>query len=219
MDYLPNIWFSPRKILLRFAQKEQEVGEKIKTASEYKTIREARIVAIMLLGIEKLYKREYWLRLVDPKESTPDIKTATQVSETDNRLAYQDVEVVTLESHSPEDVDDFLKRTKLSAKKNYEERTIILCEINKNTQTKPWQEISEALAIVDKKYDVYLLGRNDPVAMKYQLARIYPKLDEIIKFDAMEEAYDTNKKVRDTMHFILGTQRKEWEEEQNYEPF
>lgn len=97
--------------------------------------------------------------------------------ETDRRLVYQDVEVVTLESHSKEDVDDFLKRTKLSSKKAYQDDTIILCHIDKNTATKKWSEISAALAGTAKKYDIYPLARSDPKEAKYQLARIHPKFD------------------------------------------
>jgi hypothetical protein len=216
MSYRKDVWFSPRKILLRYAQLEQRVGEEIKTASQYKTIREARAVAIMLLGIQKIQNREYWLQLVDPAEGTPDIRTATLV-ETDNRLAYQDVEVVTLELHTQEDVDDFLKRTKLSAEKAYQDSTIILCNIDKNVATKAWQKISSALSGTNKKYEVYLLGRTAPAEMKYQLARIYPKLDGVVSFDAMEEA---KKKVRDTMRFIRGTKRQEGREEnEKHEPF
>ncbi len=217
MEYRRDIWFSPRKILLRYDQKMQEIGEILKTGSQYKIIREARSVALMLLGIEKLQEREYWLQLVDSKlEQTPDIRTATHMVETDRRLAYQDVEVITLESHSKEDVDDFLKKTKLSAKKSYQKSTIILCHIDKNTSTKSWREISSNLSNIGKDYDIYLLGRTDPVALKYQLARVYPKFDGIVIFDALEEAIN---KARDTMKFIRSTEIKEWKSDVKSEPF
>ena len=215
MEFRKDIWFSPRKILLRHAQEEEKLGDKI-NEGKYKILREARAVAIMLLGIEKRQGREYWLQLVDPKEHSPDIRTATHMPETDRWLAYQDVEVVTLESHSPEDVDDFLKRTKLSAKKSYDRQTIILCHVDKDIRTKQWKDISASLAGVEKKNDVYLLGRTDPQALKYQLARIHPQLDHIVKFDAMEEA---RKHARDTMRFERGTVPKDRREDVNHEPF
>lgn len=218
MDYLTNIWFSPRKILLRYSQLEQDIGKGLKTDSKYKVIREARSVAIMLLGIEKTQNRNYWLKLVNPKEGAPDIQTSTIMTETDNRLAYQDVEVVTLESHSSEDVDDFLKRTKLSAKKAYQEGTIILCHIDNNITTKPWKEISENLSKLNTKYQIYLLGRIDSKKIEYQLARISPSLDNAIIFDATEEAYKL-RTVGDTMKFIRGTKPAKRKENKKYEPF
>ena len=215
MIYRKNIWFSPRKIILRYAQEEDKLGEKIKEA-QYKIYRETRAVAIMLLGIEKMQNREYWLQIVDPKEQTPDIRTATHMTETDRRLECQDVEVVHLESHSVEDVEDFLKRTKLSAKKSYPESTIILCAINKNIRTKRWEDISVSLAGVGKKNDIYLLGRIDPREFKYQLSRIYPKFDQIAIFDLIKEA---RKPARDCVRFERSTKVKDYRENTSYDPF
>jgi hypothetical protein len=217
MNYRRDVWYSPRKILLRAAQEETKLGAAFKKSPKYKAVIEARAVALMLLGIEKIQGREYWLQIVDPVEQSPDIRTATHMIETDNRLAYQDVEVVTLESHSPEDIDDFLKRTKLSSEKSYQEDTIILCYIDKNMATKPWSEINKALAALGRKYDIYVLGRTDAVEQNYQLVRVYPSIDHMINYDAMEEA---KKSARDTMRFERGTVKKaSRDENENHEPF
>jgi hypothetical protein len=215
-QYRKDVWFSPTKIIVRYVEEEQKLGVKIKEA-QYKVYREARAVALMLLGMEKMQNRKYWLQLVDPAERTPDIRTATHMVETDRRLVYQDVEVVTLESHSKEDVDDFLKRTKLSAKKAYQEDTIILCHIDKDTATKKWSEISAALVGAGKKYDIYLLARSDPKGAKYQFARIYPKFDQIVIFDAVEEA--NKRQPPHNARFERSTIPRDRHENTNYEPF
>lgn len=101
---------SPRNILYHYARKEQELGNELKTG-KYKVIRESRSVALMLLGIMKIQERDYWLQLVNPKEQTPDIRTATKEKRPGKSdwLYTQDVEVVTLNSFSNVDVDDFIK--------------------------------------------------------------------------------------------------------------
>jgi len=77
MNFDPNIWFPSRNILYYYALREKELGDDIKK-SKYKVLREARSVALFLLGVMKLRGRDYWLQLVDPKERTPDIRTATK---------------------------------------------------------------------------------------------------------------------------------------------
>ncbi len=216
MEYRKNIWFSPRKILARYEEKKKELGSKIES-SKFKILNEAKSVAIMLLGIQKIQSREYWLQLVDPKEQTPDIRTATHLKELSNfPLTYQDVEVVTLEKHSNEDIESFLKRTKLSESKSYQEDTIILCVVNKNIQTKSWKEISKSLGQIKNNVVVYILGRTDPIDPKYQIACVYPSFTHAIKFDVQEEVL---KPARDTMQFKRSTKRSEQKSTENFEPF
>jgi hypothetical protein len=213
---LYNIWFSPRKILLRYAQKEQEVGEEIKVSSKYKSIREARAVALLLFGVGKIKNRQYWLQLVGQKEQTPDIRVATYMSEVNSELRVFDIEVVTLESHSFEDVDTFLKRTKLSTNKYYPESTIFFCNIDKEIQTKPWLEISREIIKAGVKNDLYVIGRTDPDKLKYQLARLNPHFDNIVKFDVMEEA---KKDAIDVMRFYRSSKPTVTKEKLIFEPF
>jgi hypothetical protein len=136
--------------------------------------------------------------------------------EVDNRLYVEDVEVVTLEAHSSEDIDDFLKRTKLSATKSYDEKTTILCNVERDLQTKPWREITQSLASSAAKNDVFVLGRIDPKKWTYQLVRVHPALDHSVKFDVEKEI---RKEARHTMRFERGTERHERHLNEKHTPF
>lgn len=219
MNHHVNIWFSPRKILLRYAQKEAELGEKLIKEKNYKQMREARSVALMLFGIIKIQKKPYWMQLVDPKERTPDIRTMRLV----NRLGksdwceYQDVEVVTLTNFTKEASDEFIKRTKLATKKAYPRTTTILCHIDRNIKTKSWATIHSSLKTSKPRNDVLLLGRTDPTKQIYQLARVHPRLDMLTIYNVLEEA----KKFpgKDTRRLIRGEKKISFREPVNYEPF
>ena len=189
IKFNPNIWFPPRNILYHYARKEQELGNELKTG-KYKVIRESRSVALMLLGIMKIQERDYWLQLVNPKEQTPDIRTATKEKRPGKSdwLYTQDVEVVTLNSFSNVDVDDFIKKTKLSGRYAYPNDTTILCHIDKTTNTKPWNDIHKSLSEVADKHDVFLLAKVNPNALIYQIAKIHPTVDILTTFNALEEA-------------------------------
>ncbi|MGH7196382.1 MAG: hypothetical protein ACREGJ_01290 [Candidatus Saccharimonadales bacterium] len=116
-------------------------------------INESRATAIACLGFNKLMDNEFRLQLVDPKQQSPDIRVAYEVpapegSKHDEWLNYWDIEIVTLDEHSPEqNVDDFLKRTKFAATKAYDKETIILCYINKDiVHGKLWKDVNKELA-------------------------------------------------------------------------
>ncbi len=216
MEYRKNIWFSPEKVLLRYDEKLRELGAGLQKLPEYKTMREAQAVGLLLIGMQKMQNREYWMQLVDPKEQSPDMVTATQVIETDNRLQTQDVEVVTLGPKVLETVDDFLRRTKLSNAKAYPDDVTILCYIDRDTLVPSWRDVNNALKQTGKKNDVFILGRTDKQAPKYQLARINPDIDHVIQFDAVADARVNR---THTMRFVRGTKRTEKKVDEKYEPF
>jgi hypothetical protein len=216
MLYRTDVWFSPEKVLLRYDQKMQALGAAFQKLPEYKTMREAQAAGLLLIGMQKMQGREYWMQLVNPKEQSPDIRSATQMIEIDNRLQTQDVEVVTLGPYVLENVDDFLRRTKLANTKTYPNDVTILCYIDRDTTVASWRDVSNALKQTGKKNDVFILGRTDKQAPKYQLARINPEIDHVIRFDA---SLDARVNRRHTMRFMRRTKRMEWKTDEKYEPF
>lgn len=151
--------------------------------------------AVMIIGINKITSENYRLQLVDPQEQTPDVRTMRLIEENDrtNTLDVQEVEVVTLEKNSPENVDTFLKRTKLSGKKAYPKTTIILCHIDKTMQNnKSWYDIHQSLKGVSLSNDVYVLARIDPKKQVYHLVKVHPDL-ELVEFDIREELFSRPK--------------------------
>lgn len=219
MLYRPDIWFSPKIVLARYAKKEKELGKAIKKHPDYKQIREARSVAIMLLGMIKKQEVPYWIQMVNPKERTPDIRTMRLLERPGKSdwMEVQDVEVVTLNKFTDEAIDVFLKRTKLSIKKAYPAKTTVLCHIDRNIKTKPWREIHSSLERIKTKNDTFLLGRVDPERQIYQLARIHPSLDMLTTYDAVEEAIKFP--GRDRRRFIKGSKKASFWEPENHEPF
>lgn len=187
-----DLWFPPANILYHGHQKLK--GKT--TPEERKQVKEAMSAAVMLVGINKATGESFRLQLVDPRrEQTPDIRTMRLVEVTGkpNQMEVQEVEIVTLEENSSDDVDDFLKRTKLSSKKAYPEKMIILCHINKEMKkNKSWRQVYESLKDNPIPNDVYVLARVDAEKQKYQLVKVHPIL-EIVEFDVMDELFSRPK--------------------------
>jgi hypothetical protein len=187
-----DLWFPPANILYHGHWKLK--GKT--TSDERKQIKEAMSGAVMLVGINKATKENFRLQLVDPrKEQTPDIRTMRLIETNGepNQMEVQEVEIVTLEENSSDDVDDFLKRTKLSSMKAYPQKMIILCHINKKMKkNKSWRQVYESLNDNPIPNDVYVLARVDTEKQKYQLAKIHPTL-EIVEFDVMDELFSRPK--------------------------
>lgn len=219
MLYRPDIWFSPRIILSRYARKEKELGKAIKKHPDYKQMREARSVAIMLLGMIKKQGIFYWIQMVNPKERTPDIRTMRLLKRPGKSdwMELEDVEVVTLTEFTDEAIDVFLKRTKLSAKKVYPAKTTVLCHIDRDIKTKPWREIHSLLEKVKAKNDTFFLAKVDPERQIYQLARIHPKLDMLITYDATKEVVKSS--GGDRRRFIKSSKKASLWVPENHEPF
>jgi hypothetical protein len=181
------LWYPPANILYHGNRKLPAETNRQKI----KQINETMSAAIMVVGINKITGESYYLQIVDPQEQTPDVRTMRIVKKEGepNLLEVQEVEVVTLERNSTEEVDDFLKRTKLSGKKSYPRTTIILCHINKNVEkSKSWHDIFESLKDVPVPNDVYVLARTDPRRQKYHLVKVHPVL-EFVEYDVMGELF------------------------------
>ncbi|MDB5166913.1 MAG: hypothetical protein JWN26_58 [Candidatus Saccharibacteria bacterium] len=180
-----EVWYPPANILYHGDRKlREEIDNSLR-----KQINEMMSTAIMVIGMNKLHGENYRLQPVNPNEQTPDVRTMRIVpqKESFNILEVQEIEVVTLETHSSEGVDDFLKRTKLNSKKAYPHTTTILCHINKDLKgSKSWAEVRKALKGVGIPNDVFVLARVDPVDHKYQLVKVHPTL-EFVEFNVNTE--------------------------------
>jgi hypothetical protein len=180
-----EIWYPPANILYHG---DRKLRGQIDNALR-KQIHEMMSTAIMVVGLNKLHGENYRLQQVDPSEQTPDVRTMRVVPQEGsfNLLEVQEIEVVTLEGHSDESVDDFLKRTKLNSKKAYPSTTTILCHINKNLKgSKPWLDVHEALKEVGINNDVFILARMHPTNHQYQLVKVHPVI-EFVEFDVNNE--------------------------------
>lgn len=190
MHFNKDIWYSPRKIVFSFLVIKAQVGEKIEKAQEYKLHREEFSVALALFAIQKMQNMQFWLQLVNPRESTPDIRTATVYEKNKKRyLSVHDIEVVTYEEHSSDSVHDFLKRTKLVNTKLYPDVTTILCHVAKYADIGKLDEIATSLKSVKRNNDTWVLGRIHKTKDIYQLVRVHPEPEPIVHFDLEEELF------------------------------
>lgn len=183
--HVDPLWYPPVNILYHGNRKLP--GET--DSQKIKQINETMSAAVMVVGINKITGESYYLQTVEPEEQTPDVRTMRIVKKESepNLLEVQEVEVVTLERNSAEEVDDFLKRTKLSGKKSYPQTTAILCHINKNVEkSKSWHDVFVSLKDIPIPNDVYILARIDPKRQKYHLVKVHPVL-EFVEYDVMEE--------------------------------
>lgn len=193
MIYDPYVWFTPMymiKCIQDTYEHYKKTGDKIPSDMQ-KALNEAWASAIACFGFNILQKNEFRLQLVNPKERSPDIRVLYQLPipkdyKYESNGAYWDIEVVTLDKNSPEKyVDDFLLRTKLASTKSYDNKTIILCFINKKIEGgKVWREVHMELSKVKHKNNVFLLGSpKPPPEFTYVFARVHPRLDSVIEID------------------------------------
>jgi len=188
---IDDIWYPPVNILFHG---DKKLREDI-SSDQRKQINEAMSAAIMLVGMNKRNGSSYRLQTVKAHEQTPDVRTMRLIDEGEKAptMEFQDVEVVTLEKNSDEEVDDFLKRTKLSPRKSYPLTTVILCHMNKNVKkAKSWKQVYRSLKELNHPNEVFVLARVDPAKHKYQLAQVNPVIG-IEEYDVEEELFSNPK--------------------------
>lgn len=212
-----DVWFSPHKLIRDYLYLSEE-ERKAYSADEQKIMKEAFHGSIMLLGVMKAQRREYWIQLVDPSEQTPDLRTMRLRSRPNQSdwMDVQDLEVVEYEDHSTETIDEFLKRTKLSPRKRYPAGTSILCFLNKTMSMPNWSVVHKSLKDLKNSIDTYIVGSINETKLDYFLAKINPLL-EITQFNASEAAATLC--TVHTRKVSRGSKKQERELDQQFFPF
>jgi hypothetical protein len=180
-----EIWFSPLNVIHHYGRLQTVLSSAKKRSKAFRKATEAYHVAIMLVGTIDYQGIEYWMQLVDDRESSPDIRTA-RYAKRDNRenwLDTQDVEVVEYERHSDISIPEFLVEKKLETSKGYDDLTTILCRVNKTTALPPYKQIYSALMNVPSRSPVIILGKIHPTEEKYRICQVHPSLDLLHDFD------------------------------------
>lgn len=204
-------WVSPTLVLIYYDKLLKKHGENIFTSRNFKKVIEAKVVAIALLGISKYTKTHFMMQVPNAVNESPDIVTMHLV-ESDNKPVHmniQDVEVVEYSERETVDLGTFLINTKLSpvkAKKSYDDKTIVLCNITKNNLYVNHQKLYEELQTINPKPAVYLLGPIHRTKKTYILTRIWPALDKSIEIDVVNEGNSYPKP--DSCKFSLGANKK-----------
>lgn len=180
-----QIWYSPINVVYEYNRLRVVLSSEKKRTRDFKKATEAYHAAIMLVGIIDLQGIEYWMQLVDNKESFPDVRTAryTRKDGWDNWLDIQDVEVVEYERHSNISISDFLLTKKLLVNKGYDNLTTILCRVNKTLLLTSYKQISATLKTAPICSPVIILGKIHPTEERYRICQVHPTLDLLHDFD------------------------------------
>lgn len=175
-DITRHHWLSPVFVIQSAVEIYKLYSEEIvATKSEFKSVQEAVAAAFMLLGMYENQKIHYFMQC--SREDSPDILTLTLVEKKVQPYIegqYQTVEVVTYEDHSEQTLFEFLRDTKLSPKKAYDDKTIILCFVNKVTQTPDENGFHEMLKTLSPKPQIVILGRMRDADSRYSLMQVWP---------------------------------------------
>jgi hypothetical protein len=192
MPYISDpMWFAPSNVIYHLSLLRDRLSPEARESKAFKKAEEMCHVAIMLVGLQKVQGRKYWLQMVDDNEGSPDVRTGILVSRAgegaSDEMKTQDVEVVTYGQNSTESLVEFLVTTKLSpARRAYDEKTTVLCAIQRDTRLPPLTECRDAIAQLGVRHPVMIVGRvsNDPEV--YRIAQISPTVDFEVGFDVVE---------------------------------
>lgn len=215
------IWFAPLNVIHHFSELRNNSPIEKQKSKNFKKAEEMNSVAIMLVGLQVLQKRKYWLQMVDDSEGSPDVRTGTFVlpnKTSADDFSYQDVEVVTYGNHSPESFLDFLKGTKLSQKKSYDSKTMILCVVQRNVLIPPFEKCRLAIEEMSVNCPVMVVGQTSTDEDKYKIVQIYPNVE-------LETEFILGKTLRENSHTGVlnlqwGTKPKlEYRPEEKHLPF
>lgn len=160
-DVNKSSWFSPIEIINRFESLRSIYGDLITSQPEFKKAREMFIGAVTLLGAYELSpSNNYWLQL-NRQSNSPDVMAGKQTERKgeDILLEIAQMEIVEFEEHFPSNsIIEFLKKTKLSSKKSYDENTMIVCMVNKIVPIEH-KFIHDEIVKLSPNSTIYIVGR------------------------------------------------------------
>lgn len=219
-------WYSPHIVIDKFRELASIFGEDNILKPDFKNAKEMFTAAVGLLGAYELGRTEtssqniYFLQL-NKQSKSPDVMAAKQTERPNDPILLEmsQMEVTELEDHFKSDnVVEFLKETKLSPKKSYSDKTMIVCLVNRKVPLNPHQ-IQEALKILKPRPTIYIIGRTDQNnAGDYLILTAYPPtLSKPVHYNLVKTAkkYSLPSRVR----FGLGMDYKINYKKENMEPF
>jgi hypothetical protein len=175
-------WYSAGNAVLHFRE-DIVPGDTSKLARKAE---ELCITGAMLVGMQEVEQKQYWLKAVPDEEYSPDVRSITLIEREGGRAPdgqFQDVEVVTYTHSSKESLIEFLLRTKLSENKAYDEQTVILLYVKEAVMCPPPREWIVGLNGCKHRCPVLLLGHAHATEPIFTLKQVYPVYKEIITFN------------------------------------
>jgi hypothetical protein len=186
-DYQKYPWYSPHLVIKSMSKLANAVGADVETKREYQRAREMFDCSIALLGVHKMNPENTYHMQPNQQSTSPDVM-AIKLTEVPNEpvlLEVGQIEHVSMnEFSSTDDIVEFLKTTKFSPTKSYDEKTFILCVVKKRLQLNRLV-VTDGLRKLHPRSTVYVLGKIKDDA-KWVIFSPYPESTEPVFFDPGE---------------------------------
>ncbi len=177
----------------------------------FQKAREMFAIAISLFGAYELApgENEYWMQ-VNRQSTSPDAMVAVRNKRADGtiELAMIQIEHVEMEEHAgTDDIVEFLLKTKLSPKKGYGKKMMIVCFVNRKVPLNH-RDIHERLKKVSPRPTIYVCGRpvNGPMG-EFVIFSPWPDPTKPLTYNINETAKKYS--LKSPMTFSLGSQDTE----------
>lgn len=187
-DFQKHPWFSPHLVIRATGRLAKLYGSNIEAKREFKLAREMFQGAVALLGAYELHPDNKYFLQPNLQSDSPDIVAAKQTEVPDSPITLEitQLEIVGMTDYtSTTDVVEFLKQTKLSPKKSYSDKTLIVCVVNKKIQVNR-AKIAEALKQIKPKSTIYILGKLTGYKDKWTIFSPYPDLTKFAIYSLSE---------------------------------
>jgi len=152
-------------------------------------------VAVALLGAYELSSENKYFLQINRQSASPDVMAGKQTEAGSKGILLEmlQMEITEFEEHFPgADIIDFLKATKLSLKKGYGDKTMIVCMVNRVLPFNH-RDVAGKVNALNPKSTIYILGRSHGEdAAKFVIFSPFPKLTKPVKYDV----FDTAKKYK-----------------------
>lgn len=198
-------WYSPHQIIDYFELLRSQYGSATEKDNIFKKAKEMFAAAVSLFGAYELsIENQYYLQ-VNNQNTSPDVMAATRTRLNDGSvlLAMQQMEIVEMEDHADtNDIVQFLLNTKLSPRKGYSEKMMIVCFVNRIVPINH-REIHERLKQLSPRSTIYICGRPVDAPMgTFIIFSPYPMLTKLLTYNINDTAKKYSLKSRVT--FSLG---------------
>lgn len=206
-QYPHDVYISPPFAIKRFLGLREKYGDLAAvTKSEYKPEREAWITGVFLLGLSKLAKKEFWLR-VNQEDTAPDTFTIS-FKETNRGVAIviQNVEIFEYEKHARTNIINAIKNKLVG--KAYPNNFILLCYIHSRSgETFDTQEMyKKVISLKPNIAEIWMLANiQSATNTEHVVFQVWPTPNGC-KFDYVEEYKKSTQK--DMIHVRRGWTNK-----------
>jgi len=180
-----NIWFTPRFAINYFAIAFHHFGNFAVTSNKFKKAKEAWIMGVSLLGINKLTNNQWWLQV--PKTDPPDM-ICMFIEESGNGfnfLNYRYVEITEITKHNKGTITDQI--AKKLENKRYGKEYALLVYLEREEVIPDLRVLSAEIQKAKPEVaDIWCLGSILPDSPEFMLFSLYPD-SQRIDFDAFKE--------------------------------